>query len=106
MLALLHQTHIVSLFHAGEEGHWQYFAMPYIDGAALDKVVKAARDTAKDGQTPTLATLASELAPRSQDAPAPGEPHRSDGNCHNTGVAKVHQDRRESQPILAAEAGR
>jgi serine/threonine protein kinase/WD40 repeat protein len=73
VLAHLHQTHIVSLFHAAEEGRWQYFVMPYIDGAALDKVVGAARawETGHaGGQTPTLATLASELAPGSEHAPA------------------------------------
>src|SRR5437660_12853444 len=31
VLAQLHQTHIVPIHTAGEEGNLQYFAMPYID---------------------------------------------------------------------------
>lgn len=38
-LARLHQTHIVPIHAAGEEGPLQYFAMPYIEGAALHHAV-------------------------------------------------------------------
>ena len=34
VLARLHQTNIVPIYAAGEEGRLQYYAMPYIDGAA------------------------------------------------------------------------
>src|SRR5438128_12618326 len=43
VLALLHQTHIIPIHVAGEEGRLQYFVMPYIEGAALHHVVQAAR---------------------------------------------------------------
>ena len=62
-LARLHQTHIVSIYAAGEEGPLHYFAMPYIEGAALRHVVEAAgRETAGSlSKTPTLGELAEKL---------------------------------------------
>ena len=39
VLARLHQTNIVPIHHAGEEGDLQYCAMQFVDGAALHKVV-------------------------------------------------------------------
>ena len=42
VLARLHQTNIVPVFAAGEDGPIQYFAMPYIEGAPLSKVVGVA----------------------------------------------------------------
>jgi serine/threonine protein kinase len=65
VLARLHQTNIVPIYAAGEEGRLQYYAMPYIDGAALDHVVRAVWDTktAQPGsKTPTLVELAGRLA--------------------------------------------
>ena len=64
VLARLHQTHIVAIHTAGEEGRLQYFAMPFIDGAALSHVVAAARQqyTGRRAKTPTLAELAREVA--------------------------------------------
>ena len=38
-LARLHQTHIVPIHTAGEEGGLQYFVMPFIDGSALHHVL-------------------------------------------------------------------
>jgi serine/threonine protein kinase/WD40 repeat protein len=74
VLAKLHQTNIVPIYAAGEEGRLQYYAMPYIDGAALDHVVRAAWDakTAQPGsKTPTLVELAEKLArPTGEAAPA------------------------------------
>jgi serine/threonine protein kinase/WD40 repeat protein len=64
-LARLHQTHIVSIFEAGEEGPVHYFAMPYIDGAPLSSVVQTAlrnETSVPQSQTPSLAKLAAQLA--------------------------------------------
>jgi serine/threonine protein kinase/WD40 repeat protein len=60
VLARLHQTHIVPIHTAGVEGPLQYFAMPFIDGAALHHVVRTARlETSASGhKTPTLGKLA------------------------------------------------
>lgn len=64
VLAQLHQTHIVPIHTAGQHGPWQYFAMAYIEGAALQHVVQATlfRETSRlHGKTPTLAELAAEV---------------------------------------------
>src|SRR5439155_2919578 len=61
VLARLHQTNIVAIHTAGEEGQLQYFAMPYIEGAALHHVVQTVLqlETAQPGsKTPSLARLA------------------------------------------------
>src|SRR5207248_3668236 len=42
VLARLHQTNIVPIHTAGQTGPWQYFAMAYIEGAALHHVVRTA----------------------------------------------------------------
>jgi serine/threonine protein kinase len=60
-LARLHHTHIVPIFTAGQEGDLSYFAMPYIDGASLSRLVHTASSLASSGssdQTPSLAELA------------------------------------------------
>lgn len=63
VLARLHQTHIVPIHTAGEEGPLQYFVMPYIDGASLNHVVAAARETSHPGQkTPPLSELVGQAA--------------------------------------------
>ncbi len=41
-LAKLHQTHIVPVHTAGQVRPWQYFAMAYIEGAPLHRLVKTA----------------------------------------------------------------
>jgi serine/threonine protein kinase/WD40 repeat protein len=64
-LARLHQTHIVSIFEAGEQGPLHYFAMPYIDGAPLSSVVQTAlrhETSVAPSQTPSLGKLAEQLA--------------------------------------------
>ncbi len=61
VLARLHQTHIVPIFAAGEVGTFQYFAMPYIEGAALHHALEVARQQPTSwpgGKTPDLSTLA------------------------------------------------
>ena len=74
MLARLHHTHIVPIHAAGCEGDLQYFAMPYIDGAPLSRVIRAAlRHTPASGdgrETPTLAELAAEARAEAVTAPA------------------------------------
>ncbi len=67
VLAQLHHTHIVPIHAAGLEGALQYFAMSYIDGAALHHVVRTAwlhEWSNARGQTPTLAVLAAETQSR------------------------------------------
>jgi serine/threonine protein kinase/WD40 repeat protein len=61
VLARLHHTHIVPIHAAGQDGDLEYFAMPYIEGAALHHVVRSARNhgTCKPSEdTPSLAELA------------------------------------------------
>jgi serine/threonine protein kinase len=71
VLANLHQTNIVPVFANGEKGEVQYFAMQYIDGATLGRVVKhlQTRHNHPDGSNPT-----SSLAKLVESAvgPAPG----------------------------------
>ncbi|HLJ92469.1 MAG TPA: protein kinase [Gemmataceae bacterium] len=64
VLAQLHQTHIVPIHTAGQHGPWHYFAMAFIQGAALHHVVRTAQAQAISGvsrKTPTLAELAATL---------------------------------------------
>ena len=61
VLARLHHTHIVPIHAAGQDGDLEYFAMPYIEGAALHHVVRSAKNhgTSKPSEeTPSLAELA------------------------------------------------
>jgi serine/threonine protein kinase/WD40 repeat protein len=67
VLARLHHTHIVPIHAAGSEGTLQYFAMSYIDGAAVHHIVRTAwlhESSGAHGQTPTLAILAAEAQSR------------------------------------------
>jgi serine/threonine protein kinase/WD40 repeat protein len=41
VLAQLHHTHIVPIHTAGQVERWQYFAMAYIEGAALHNIIRA-----------------------------------------------------------------
>src|SRR5262249_18050428 len=43
VLAKLHHTHIVPIFAAGKEGPLRYYAMEYVQGAALSQVMRTAR---------------------------------------------------------------
>jgi serine/threonine protein kinase/WD40 repeat protein len=78
VLAQLHQTHIVPIHAAGEEGPMQYFVMPYIKGAALDRAVETARklETSRPhSKTLSLAELAGVVSAESEQLsgrPAPG----------------------------------
>jgi serine/threonine protein kinase/WD40 repeat protein len=71
VLAKLHQTHIVPIHTAGQAGTFHYFAMAYIEGAALHHVVQTTlhRETvSRQGTTPTLAELAGEVLAHSREA--------------------------------------
>src|SRR5437899_2827882 len=82
---------------ADEEGPLQYFVMPYIDGAALHHVIRAARDleTAQPhSKTPPLKDLAERAAkskPDAADTPAAAIPTASD-------VSTIKQHRPASAP--------
>jgi serine/threonine protein kinase len=59
VLARLHHTHIVPIHAGGQEGELQYFAMPYIEGAALHHVVRSVwrhEATSPGVETPSLST--------------------------------------------------
>jgi WD40 repeat protein len=61
VLARLHQTHIVSIHSAGQEGPLEFFSMPFIDGAALSHLVRAVNrldSSGSGGGTPSLGKLA------------------------------------------------
>lgn len=61
VLARLHQSHIVPIFAAGSEGSRQYFAMPYVQGVPLNRLVGAALEqasTPSSSKTPPLSDLA------------------------------------------------
>jgi serine/threonine protein kinase/WD40 repeat protein len=103
-LARLHQTHIVPIHTAGEEGALQYLAMPYIEGAALHHVVRAARDfeTAQPrGKTPSLAKLAGMLA-ESHDVPTVPCP---EANAAEGTAGQVGAQAMEPLPSRQATAG-
>ena len=74
--ARLHHTHIVPIHAGGQDGDLEYFAMPYIEGAALHHVVRSAKDhgtTKPSEETPSLAELA-QGASRSSPLPGSGDP--------------------------------
>ena len=61
VLARLHQSHIVPIFAAGSEGSRQYFAMPYVQGVSLNRLVGAAlkqASTPSSSKTSPLSDLA------------------------------------------------
>jgi len=61
VLAKLHETHIVPVFAAGEDSQVQYFAMPYIEGASLNNIVRTALEwesSQEASRTPRLDQLA------------------------------------------------
>jgi eukaryotic-like serine/threonine-protein kinase len=93
VLAQLHHTHIVPIHAAGNDGTLQYFAMSYIDGAALHHVVRTAwlHESSSDNNrihkpTPTLGALAA--AARS--------------STPNAGTQVPNGSHRDGQPPLAA----
>jgi serine/threonine protein kinase len=91
VLAKLHHTHIVPIYAAGPAGPLHYYAMQYIEGAALSQVVASVRlfeSSSLVGETPSMGELA-ESAERKREqkvatailadgpacsAPVPSEP--------------------------------
>lgn len=106
-LARLHQTHIVSIFEAGEEGPVHYFAMPYIDGAALSHVVQTALHRETSGphsKTPSLAELAAHLAAEQEAAAGGSTAGASSGRpVGATTVPAVSPEVRTARLVLSAE---
>ncbi len=108
VLARLHQTHIVPIHTAGEEGPLQYFAMPYIEGAALHHVIRTAwqlETSEPRSQTPPLAQLAGMLATPDKDggkAPSPD----AGPNVHAANTDVVRSDGLGTLPAAEAAAAR
>jgi eukaryotic-like serine/threonine-protein kinase len=104
VLAQLHHTHIVPIHAAGVEGALQYFAMSYIDGAALHHVVRTARLHESSSHqkvdrahrpTPSLAVLAAEAK---SSMPSGGTHERN-------GAKRDGTSKRSTQPTKATQAG-
>ena len=77
VLAMLHETHIVPIFAAGRDGPIQYFAMPYIDGAALHEIVGTAQEWESAGRgaaMPSLQELAKRVLDKRNDSAAARSP--------------------------------
>lgn len=75
VLARLHQSHIVPVYQSGRCGEWQYFAMAYIEGATLHRVLRTAWElAARNDPVPDLPGLVAEA--RRRDARM-GEPQRA-----------------------------
>jgi serine/threonine protein kinase/WD40 repeat protein len=74
VLAKLHQTNIVPVHHAGDEGDLQYCAMQFVDGASLHKVVTELyrRGTSEAGsrQTPPIREVVGSLLRSVPDIPS------------------------------------
>lgn len=68
-LAALHQTHIVPIHAAGQDGPLQYFAMQYIDGVTLHHLLMRVSEQHRlrpQERTPTLVELAQTARPDQQ----------------------------------------
>ncbi len=98
VLARLHQTNIVPIHAAGRAEQVEYFAMPFIDGAALRYVVQAAaeHDSTRPGsRTPEIAELVGQARTGRQAAggtvPREVRPFRP-SRAYLRSVAKVMAD--------------
>jgi serine/threonine protein kinase/WD40 repeat protein len=115
VLAKLHHTHIVPIFAAGKEGPLWYYAMEYVDGAALSHMVRTARaieSSTPGSELPSLAELVANpgapvaddvgtrLPPTIQTGPQPVHTAAPNGSSHRVAlsskyvrsVAKVMRD--------------
>ncbi len=107
VLARLHQTNIVPIHAAGEEGTLQYFVMPFIDGTALNHVIRTAWQLETPGRhskTPELRRLveiasqmraeAERVAGASTIDPVPSKPEDgpSRQDCSPTGASPETND--------------
>src|SRR5207237_61590 len=99
--AQLHQTHIVPIHTAGEEGQLQYFAMPFIDGAALSHVVRAAyqlETSQPRSRTPPLGKLAAMLVAESEER----EKTTTSNACSNRPAVET-QSEKEKKALPSSE---
>lgn len=79
LLAKLHHSNIVPIQTGGEDGHIQFFTMPFILGTALNHVVDAAATISSshaDGRTPRVADIVGQMLRESKDC-QPGEPPKN-----------------------------
>jgi hypothetical protein len=91
VLARLHHTHIVPIHAAGCEGRWQYFAMDFIEGAALSNVIRTVHDLSSSTpsrETPSLAEVAGELA---------NDAETNTGHSHRRGRTATSPRRRQAR---------
>jgi WD40 repeat protein/serine/threonine protein kinase len=77
VLAKLHHTHIVPIHAAGRAGSLHYYAMHYIEGAALSQVVASVRNlrsSSPNAETPSMAELAESAERKREVRPASETP--------------------------------
>jgi eukaryotic-like serine/threonine-protein kinase len=70
VLAKLHHTHIVPIHAAGDANSLHYYAMQYIEGAALNQVITAVRlfeSSNPTAETPSMAELAESAEQNRED---------------------------------------
>ena len=82
ILSRLRHPHIVALYESGQQGHWYYYAMEYVDGPGLDELLR------QEGRLPWWQALqvAIELSQALKHA-------------HDHGI--VHRDLKPSNVLLA-----
>jgi eukaryotic-like serine/threonine-protein kinase len=103
VLARLHHTHIVPIHAGGEDGDLEYFAMPYIEGAALHHVVRSAKvhgTTKPSEETPSLAELAHGA---SQGSSVSGSRDASEETTPFETARSITQARSPAKLILSAK---
>jgi serine/threonine protein kinase len=77
VLARLHQSNVVPVYYAGGEGDLQFYAMQFVAGVPLNRVVTVVAQgttTAPTGQTPPLPAVVDSILkdePQPPAAPAP-----------------------------------
>ena len=104
VLASMHQTHIVPVFAAGEEGPIQYFAMPHIDGVNLSRLIHTAheRESNHTGKSmPQLEDLVeTAMALETTLATVPMPERTALENCEDAPTKKLQVD--SAEPTLLA----
>ena len=98
VLAQLHQTHIVPIHFADEDGALQYFVMPFINGMPLHRVVRLASawETHHSSKTPPLGALASRAIEGAKSSP--DMPQSDDGNPSQAALCQPSEQRGVSSP--------
>ncbi len=94
VLAKLHQTNIVPVHHASEEGDLQYCAMQFVDGASLHKVVtelyRQETSLSVSRITPPIREVVDSLLRSVAEAPA---------EAITIGVVEPNPDRAAERPV-------